>query len=557
MTRRMTTCRRFTGELIVTLLMLCTGHASADNDIWFEDRASAAGIHFQHVSGHAQRHLMPEIMGGGVALADVDGDGDLDVYLMQGGSLVSTDDKTRAPGNQLYFNRGDGRFDRAPEAYGADDRGYGMGVATGDYDNDGDVDLYVTNVGRNTLLRNDGRGRFEDVSAEAGVDHPGWGTAAAFHDLDTDGDLDLFLVNYITWGVNAELDCYERGISTYCSPNDYNAPAADRLFRNNGDGTFTDVSQVSGISFVFGNGLGAVGADFDRNGHLDLFVANDMTINQLWLNQGSLRFTEAALEQGVAVDEHGNVKAGMGVATGDVNNDELLDLLVVNLETQPDSLFRNEGTYFQDATQEAQLSTVSRKHTRFGVALADFNNDGLLDIYEANGRIKRREGSTRDAFAEPNVLFRGLTGGRFGQLQPIGGTEVALVHTSRGVAVGDLDDDGGLDLVVVNRDAPIYLLANRVSQPGNWVRFRVLTPAGRDAHGAMVIATIGTRQVLRSVQPDGSYLASSDPRVHFGLGEETRVTGVTVRWPDGETESFGDFTSGRIFELRRGACAEN
>ena len=310
------------------------------------------------------------------------------------------------------------------------------------------------------------------------------------------------------------------------------------------------------MSFVFGNGLGAVGADFDQNGHLDLFVANDMNINQLWLNQGDLRFTEEALERGVAVDGHGNVKAGMGVAAGDVDDDLLIDLLVVNLETQTDSLFRNAGTYFHDATGEMQLSAGSRRHTRFGVALADFDNDGLLDIYEANGRIRRRAGSPEDAFAEPNVLFRGLPGGSFAQVLPIGGTETALVHTSRGVAVGDLDDDGGLDLVVVNRDASIYLLKNRVAGRGNWIRFRVLTPVGRDAHGAMVTATIGNRRVLRSVQPDGSYLASSDPRVYFGLGEETRITAVSVRWPDGETESFGDFAAGRIVELRRGARAE-
>ncbi|MDG2072643.1 MAG: CRTAC1 family protein [Pseudomonadales bacterium] len=537
--------------MIKALMVLWAGHAGAGNDIWFEDRASAAGIDFQQVSGHGGRHLMPEIMGGGVALADVDGDGDLDLYLVQSGSLMSNDN-TRALGNRLYLNRGDGRFDKAPEAHGADDPGYGMGVAAGDYDNDGDVDLYVTNVGPNVLLRNDGRGYFEDVSAVAGVDHPGWGTAAAFHDLDADGDLDLFLVNYITWGIDAELDCYNQGALTYCSPNDYDTPAADRLFRNNGDGTFTDLSRTSGISFAFGNGLGTVGADFDRNGLVDLFVANDMNINQLWLNQGGLRFTEAALKWGVAVDEHGNVKAGMGVATGDINDDELLDLLVVNLETQTDSLFRNEGAYFRDATREARLSADSRKHTRFGVALADFNNDGLLDIYEANGRIRRGEGSSGDAFAEPNVLFQGLPGGRFTQVLPIGGTKAALVHTSRGVAVGDLDDNGGLDLVVVNRDASVYLLANLVAPQGNWIRFRVVTLPGRDAHGAMVTATIGGRQVLRNVQPDGSYLASSDPRVHFGLGEETEITGVTVRWPNGQIESFGDFTAGQIVVLRRG-----
>jgi hypothetical protein len=497
---------------------------------------------------------MPEIMGGGAALADVDGDGDLDLYLVQSGTaLVDEDPDTTSPANRLYLNRGDGRFDPAPAGHGAGDRGYGMGATVGDYDNDGDVDIYVTNVGANALLRNDGTGRFENVAAGAGVDDERWGTAAAFLDLDADGDLDLFLVNYINWTPAIEMPCYADTALTYCSPQSFDAPAPDRLYRNNGDGTFTDVSEEAGLQRAFGNGMGVVGADFDGNGHTDVFVANDMTFNQLWLNDGQMRFTEEALFRDVAVDEHGSAKAGMGIAAADVDDDADTDLLVVNLTGQTDSFFRNEGTHFVDATAQAGLATISRKFTRFGVVFADFDNDGWLDVYEANGKIMPRRGEDDDPFAEPNVLFRGLPNARFEVVDPAGGTAAPLVHTSRGLAVGDINNDGGLDLVVVNRDASPYVLVNQVSHQGNWIRFRLIERSGRDAHGARISVDIDGRRVHREVQPSGSYLASHDPRVHVGLGKATMVQAVTVRWADGTAEHFGDYPAKTTAELKRGA----
>ena len=428
-----------------------------------------------------------------------------------------------------------------------------MGAAAADYDGDGDTDIYVTNVGANVLYRNDGKGTFSDVSGAAGVDEAGWGTAASFADLDNDGDLDLVVVNYIAWSVTVEKRCLAKGPCTYAIPSYFDAPAADHIFRNNGDGTFTDVSEKAGLNLVFGNGLGVAVADFDGDGQADIFVANDMMHNQLWHNRGGLLFNDQAMSRGTAVDENGAVKAGMGVATGDVDDDGDFDLLVVNLEAQTDTFLRNDGGYFTDTTAAAGLSTVSRRYTRFGVVLADFDNDGVLDVYEANGGILPSTSATDDdVFAEPNALFRGTREGRFEPVDPPGGTMNALVHTSRGVAVGDLDDDGGLDLVVVNRDAPVYLLKNRVAGRGNWVRFRVLTAAGSDAVDAVVSAGIADRRVYRRVQPAGSYLASSDPRVHYGLGDTASVTDVRVRWPDGNVESFGDFQAGQTVELRRG-----
>ena len=528
------------------LLCACSPPAPTTPE-WFAEEAVGRGLDFHHVSGFNARYLLPEITGSGAALADLDGDDDLDIYLVQSGSLQAGASQHE---DRVYLNLGDGRFEPGPEV--PDAAGYGMGVAVGDYDNDGDVDLYVTNVGRNVLLRNDGRGTFENVAAAAGVDEPGWGASAAFLDLDADGDLDIFLANYIRWSLDAELDCFMAGVRTYCPPQNYKAAAPDVLFRNNGDGTFTDVSQEAGLKLAFGNGFGVVGADFDGNGHTDIFVANDMTVNQLWLNQGGLRFVESALQWGCGVDEYGQAKAGMGVAAADIDDDGDTDVLVVNLGGQTDSLFLNQGAWFDDATAPFGLGVSSRKHTRFGVALADFDNDGNLDLFEANGRVAHAEAGEGDLFAEPNTLYRGTRAGRFELVEPAGGVSPPLVHTSRGLAAGDVDDDGGIDLLVVNRDAAPYLLMNRAAKHGNWIRFRVLTRHGRDAHGATVALHTNGRRVQRDVQPAASYLSSNDPRVHFGLGAADSVTDVTVRWPTGEVETFGDFEAGRTVQLRQG-----
>ena len=295
-------------------------------------------------------------------------------------------------------------------------------------------------------------------------------------------------------------------------------------------------------------------ADFNADGWPDLFVANDGTTNQLWMNAGDLRFEEECVLWSCAMDSDGIEKAGMGVASADVDDDGDSDLLVVNLERQTDSFFRNEGSYFFDATRTVGLGTVSMRHTRFGVALADFDNDGRLDLYEANGKIALSGPAEGDGYAEPNTLYRGSIDDsaiRFEELRPTGDVAPGLVHTSRAVASGDLDDDGGIDLVVTNRDAPAYLLMNRADR-GNWARFRVRTTHGRDAHGATVSATVGERRLSRDVQPSASYLASNDPRVHFGIGDEARLQNVVVRWPGGAEEAFGNFAAGEMHELRQG-----
>ncbi len=528
-----------------------SGGAPAGADrAWFEEVAARAGIDFVHSSGHQTRHLLPEIMGGGAALFDLDNDGYLDLYLVQSGSLA---DPSAGSGSRVYRNRGNGTFEDVTEASGGGVRVYGMGVAAGDFDNDGFTDLYVTGFGRNVLLRNDGHGHLIDVTAKAGVASAGWSTSAAFVDYDGDGWLDLFVAHYIGWRPSAEVECFSlTGVPDYCSPASYDLPSAATLYHNNHDGTFTDVSSAAGILAAVGNGLGVVAGDFDNDGRIDIFVANDRTPNHLWLNQGGGRFREAALSAGCALDQDGIAKSGMGVDAVDVDDDGDLDLLVVNLDGESDSFYRNRGGSFTDDTASAGLRTASRPFTRFGAAFADFDNDGYLDLFEADGRVGlQSERYGADPYAEPSLLFRGFSGPRFEEVRPRGGTASALVATSRAAAFGDVDNDGGVDVVVVNRDGRPFLLHNIVKQRGHWAMFRVVDEHGRDAYGAQVTMKIGARTIRRDVRAAYSYLASNDPRVHVGLGQETIAREVTVRWVDGTRQSFGDIPADRISTLRR------
>jgi hypothetical protein len=438
-----------------------------------------------------------------------------------------------------------------------------MGVAAGDYDNDGDVDLYVTNVGPNALLRNDGA-RFTDVTAAAGVAGHGavpghatksWSAGAAFLDYDADGDLDLFVCNYLEWTIDREIRCQDvAGARDYCAPHVYDAPATSILYRNEGDGAFTDVTAASGIGAARGTSLGVAVGDYDGDGRLDVFVANDGMANHLWIGGADGTFTNHALAMGCGVDEAGAAKAGMGVGSADVDGDGALDILVVNLQGETDSLFLGRPGYFVDATASAGLGRMSRAFTRFGAGLFDFDNDGRLDLYQANGRVRRTDVMyAGDPYAEPNLLMRGTAPCGFTEVLPRGGTAALLAHTSRGAAFGDVDDDGGIDILVVNSGGPAYLLHNQAPRRGRWIAFRVLEEHGRDALGAIVTATIGGRRVRRDVQSAYSYCSASDMRVHLGLGDEERVEGVTVRWVGGETTAFGGFAAGQVVTLRRPA----
>ena len=520
---------------------------------WFEDVTAASGVDFVHETGHRERLWFPEIMIGGVCMIDYDNDKDLDLYFVQGGDLNVP--PANQEGNRLYRNRGNGTFEDVTADAGAGHRGYAMGCTAGDYDADGDVDLYVTNVGPNVLYRNNGDGTFSDVTLQAGVGDPAFTSSASFVDYDADGYADLIVVNYVVWSPKLEVDCFSPSRQpSYCSPLSYKESSAATLYHNNGDGTFTDVSATSGIGSKKGSGLGVVCADFNRDSRMDIYVANDGMENRLWINEGGGRFVDRALLTGCAVNEHGTPEAGMGVTAVDIEHDGDLDLFVGNLRDETNTFYLNEKGLFTDVTADLGLAVPSRIYTTFGVGFADFDHDTVLDLYVANGRVVYRlpHDDPADPHAEPNQLYLGRRDGRFEEFMPRGGTADLIVRTSRAAAFGEIDNDGDLDLVIVNMDAPPTILRNLVGGRGNWIMFRVLQQNGVDAAGAMVRVEVPGRPQWRLVQPAYGYCTGNDPRVHFGLGPATRVETVLVRWPKGTEETFGPFTAGTHYELREG-----
>ena len=493
---------------------------------------------------------MPEIMGGGAALFDMDGDGDLDAYLVQSGSLYPDSDASGA--NGLFKNLGQARFEDVSAVSGAADAGYGMGVACGDPDHDGDVDLYVTNLGSNTLLLNDGSGRFVDGTDAAGVGDPGWSTSAAFCDLENDGHLDLYVCNYLDWQAENELPCRNQmGTADFCSPQNYESPAADTVYRNNGDGTFGDMSRELGTLAHPGTGLGVACADFDGDSRLEVFVANDGMPNLLF-EPTETGWEEVGLLRGCALDSDGVAKAGMGVDVEDIDGDGDPDLLVCNLRHQADSFYRNDGGAFRDKTVAVGLGSVSRPYTRFGLGWVDFDNDGRFDLFEANGRVMRQAQTfSDDPYAEPNLLLRGLAEGGF---EPVSADPAQPAYNSRAAAFGDVDNDGGVDVLLVNLDGPAQLFLNAAQDRGNWVTFDLRDGDRSALHARVSIAADAGRE-YRYARSASGYQASSDPRVHFGLGAGELARDVTVTWPDGDVEVFGDLPAERIHSLQRGTGA--
>jgi hypothetical protein len=544
---------------------------------WFVDRAQSAGLDFVHFNGMSGGFYQPEIMAPGVGLFDYDNDGDLDVYLVQGQMLGTGKTfgqavlQPKAPlplRGRLYRNdlqlEADGigrlRFTDVTEQSGLDARGYGMGIAAGDYDNDGCVDLYLTNFGPNQLFRNNCDGTFTDVSRTSGVADDGWSVPAAFVDIDRDGWLDLFVGHYLVYGVDRHVNCFtESRLPDYCPPERYR-PEPDRLYRNRRNGTFADVTASSGVARAFGPALGVATADFNGDKWLDIFVANDQKENQLWINQGDGTFKDMALRSGAALSATGSTTANMGVDAGDFDNDGDEDLFVTELTGQGSALYVNDGKgLFEEQSARTGIRLMTLPYTGFGTGWFDYDNDGWLDILAVNGLVTQNLDALGAGnpfpLQQPNLLIRNLGVRKFEDVTHRAGAVFRLSEVSRGAAFGDVDNDGDVDVVVTNAAGPARLLVNQIGQRQHWLGLRLVGADGRrDMLGARVAIIRSEGSTLwRRARADGSYASANDPRVLIGLGDSTAVRAIQVTWPSGRVEEWSDVPVDRYTTVREGS----
>lgn len=567
----------FKGHALPWLLFACSAFSMSNTtaDEVFSDEAEETGLDFIHFNGMSGEFYFVENLGGGVALIDYDNDGDLDVYLTQGhmlGKGKSLKDALFPPpsgqllSDRLYRNdlvvNDDGQsslgFTDVSEAARINASGYGMGVAAGDFNNDGFVDLYVNNFGRNQLLRNNGDGTFSDVTEEAGVGDPGLSVSAAFLDYDRDGHLDLYVGNYVEFAVEKNKRCYGlNGAPDYCSPNFYKA-ARDRLYRNLGDGRFEDVSEKARITQAKGPALGVIGADFNGDHWTDIYVANDAKPNQLWINQKDGTFKDEGFLAGVAVNMEGAPEASMGVDAADFDGDGDEDLFMTHLFGETNTIYVNNGDgWFEDRTLATGLGAPSKTYTSFGTVWMDYDNDGWLDLFIANGDVRTMPMLARSGdiypLRQPNQLFANLGNGRFKEVTKEAGEVFELTEVSRGVAAGDVDNDGDSDIVLVNNNGRARLLINHIGNRNHWLGLRLINESGLDAIGARVVVypQKGT-PLWRRARTDGSYASAHDPRIMVGLGYSAKFGSLRVHWYSGRIEEWQDVRTDRYTTLREG-----
>ena len=545
---------------IATLILVAAGYVGAQqvdstgSPVTFANVTQSAGLSFTNINGASRDKYLVETMGSGALFFDFDDDGWVDLLLVDGGSYADPAVAAKAR-HRLYRNLGNGTFRDVSASAGLINREYGMGACAGDVDNDGRIDVYVTNAGANTLYKNMGGGVFSDVTRAADVGLASWSTSCAFLDFDHDGDLDLFVANYLDAprSINPFCGDPERRVRVYCHPLNYKGlPSV--LYRNDGGGRFTDVSAAAGIAKYIGNGLGVAVGDYDDDGWPDVFVANDKVPNFLFHNEGNGRFTEVGLAAGVSVARDGKPRAGMGTEFADYNGDGRLDLVVTNHEFETHSLFRNDGHgLFTDATVESGIGPPTLPYVGFGVAFVDVDNDAQLDLAIVNGHVidntaMFRAGSTH---AQRKLLLRNTNGRRFADVGRQAGAGFAQDGVGRTLIAGDIDNDGDVDLLVTNNGGAPDLLRNGGGHRLNAIEVRALS-RGRDAIGARITITAATRTLMREVKSGSSYLGQNDLRAHFGVGASTNIDRMEIRWPSGRVERIDNPPVNHIVTVEEG-----
>jgi len=546
--------REASGGLVVLILLLTSG-VRGQSPILLRDVTRQTGIDFKHDDGSSGRRYICENMTAGLALFDYDGDGLIDIYFVNGAPLPGTKVET-PPRNRLYRNLGNWKFVDVTDQAGVGDRGYGLGVAAADYDNDGDQDLYISNFGPNVLYRNNGDGTFSDVTAEAGVANGNrFGAGVCFLDMDADGDLDLYAANYIIFSCEMHVPYTIMGVPSYRAPQDY-TPDADTLFRNNGDGRFTDVSAESGISAHAGTGMGIVCADYDNDGDTDVFVCNDVMGNFLFENDGTGKFEEVALIRGVAYNFSGASLSSMGVDCGDYNNDGWLDFFMTDYQGEMPVLYENSGQgYFEDATLRARAGLNAFPHVTWGTGFADFDNDGDRDLFIACGHLQDNI-ELRDDTAQymvRNILLMNTGDGKFIDVSATSGDGMLPKLSSRGTGLDDLDNDGDIDVVVLNSRREPTILRNDSPNDHHWIQIRLRgTKTNRDGVGARVTVVAGDLVQVDEVHSGRGYQSHHGMRLHFGLGNRNHIDRIEVRWIGGDVEVFKPVPVDRVVTLVEG-----
>ncbi|HWN40732.1 MAG TPA: CRTAC1 family protein [Thermoanaerobaculia bacterium] len=528
------------------LLLLLASPAAAQ--LRFREVSEPWGLSFRHHHGGSGQFYMPETMGSGVAVFDYDGDGDPDVFYVDSGAMRGYQGET--PRSVLLRNEGAGKFVDVTERSGIRVTSYGMGTTAGDVDGDSDLDLYVSAFGPDQLFRNNGDGSFTEVTAQAGLGNPLWGTSAAFADTDADGDLDLYVTNYVDFSYEKNPICGNQrlGLRSYCHPNVYNG-VPDRFYRNRGDGTFEDATAAAGFAPDAGNGLGVIFGDLDWDGDQDLYVANDMTPAFLFENKGNGKFEEIGLLSGTALSDLGKPEAGMGVDFGDIDGNGFQDIIKTHLDLQTNVVYSNQGSLlFIDARYTSKLAEPSMYMVGFGTVFADLDQDGDLDTVIANGHIIHNAElyGTGTTYKQRNQLFENTGKGVFREVKD-GGIDV--VRSSRGLAAGDLDLDGDLDLVFTNSDDLSEVYENVTSPAGGWLQVDLadLREGGKNtaAIGARVELEAGGRKQVRETRTGASYLSQSALTLHFGMGTAAQADRLTIRWPDGKVQVLRNLPQGR------------